>query len=50
MSKTSLELKQGIKAHFIKTNLYKTDLVCVILTTTLKRDTVTKNALIMKIF
>ena len=46
MSKTSLELKQGIKAHFIKTNLYKTDLVCVILTTTLKRDTVTKNALI----
>ncbi len=46
MSKISLELKQGIKAHFIKTDLYKTDLSCIILTTTLKRDTVTKNALI----
>ena len=46
MSKIRLELKQGIKAHFIKTDLYKTDLSCIILTTTLKRDTVTKNALI----
>lgn len=46
MSKNSLELKQGIKAHFIKTDLYKTDLTCIILTTTLKKDTVTKNALI----
>lgn len=46
MGKNSLELKQGIKVHFIKTDLYKTDLSCIILTTTLKRDTVTKNALI----
>lgn len=46
MNKTSLELKQGIKAHIIKTDLYKTDLTCIILTTSLKRDTVTKNALI----
>lgn len=46
MNKVSLELKQGIKAHFIKTDLYKTDLSCIIITTPLKRETVTKNALI----
>lgn len=46
MNKTSFELKQGIKAHFIKTDLYKTDLSCIIITTPLKRETVTKNALI----
>ncbi len=46
MNKTSYELKQGIKVHFIKTDLYKTDLSCIIITTPLKRDTVTKNALI----
>ncbi len=46
MSKVSLELKQGIKAHCIKTDLYKTDISCVIITTPLKRDMVTKNALI----
>ena len=46
MSKTSVELKQGIKAHFIKTDLYKTDLTCIIVTIPLKRDTVTKNALV----
>lgn len=46
MSKRSVELKKGIKAHFIKTDLYKTDLTCIIVTTPLKRETVTKNALI----
>lgn len=46
MNKTSLDLKQGIKVHFIKTDLYKTDLSCIIITTPLKRETVTKNALI----
>jgi predicted Zn-dependent peptidase len=46
MNKTSKELKQGIKAHFIKTDLYKTSLTCIIITTALKRETVTKNALI----
>ena len=46
MNKTSCDLKQGIKAHFIKTDLYKTDLSCLIITTPLKRETVTKNALI----
>ena len=46
MNKTSCDLKQGIKAHFIKTDLYKTDLTCIIITTPLKRETVTLNALI----
>ncbi len=46
MNKTSCDLKQGIKAYFIKTDLYKTDLTCIIITTPLKRDTVTLNALI----
>ncbi len=46
MSKTSIELKSGIKAHFIKTDLYKTDLTCIIVTTPLKKETVTRNALI----
>ena len=46
MNKTSYDLKQGIKAHFIKTDLYKTDLTCIIITTPLKRETVTLNALI----
>lgn len=45
MSKTSIELKKGIKAHFIKTDLYKTDLTCIIITTPLKKETVTRNAL-----
>ena len=46
MSKNSFELKQGIKVHCIKTDLYKTDLSCIIITTPLKRENVTKNALI----
>ena len=46
MNKNSCDLKQGIKAHFIKTDLYKTDLSCIIITTPLKRETVTLNALI----
>ena len=46
MNKTTVEIKEGIKTHFIKTDLYKTDLTCIIITTPLKRDTVTKNALI----
>ncbi len=40
------ELKQGIKAHLIKTDIFKTNLITIILTTPLKRENVTKNALI----
>lgn len=46
MNKTSFEIKKGIKVHCIKTDLYKTDIVCVIMTVPLNRDDVTKNALI----
>ena len=46
MNRKIVELKQGIKAHFINTDKHKTDLTCVILTVPLKREYVTKNALI----
>lgn len=46
MSKKSLDLKQGIKAHVINTELYKTNMICVIITLPLKREYVTKNALL----
>lgn len=46
MNREIQELKQGIKAHFIRTEKHKTDLACVILTVPLKREYVTKNALI----
>ena len=46
MNKNTVELKQGIKVHFINTDKHKTDLSCVILTVPLKREIVTKNALI----
>jgi predicted Zn-dependent peptidase len=40
------ELKQGINLHFIKTDKFKTNLICILLTVPLERQTVTKNALI----
>ena len=46
MREKQILIKEGIKAHFIETDLFKTNLICVILTTKLERDTVTKNALI----
>lgn len=46
MSKESFDLKQGIKAHVISTDLYKTNMICVIITVPLDRENVTKNALI----
>lgn len=46
MGEKQILIKEGIKAHFIETDLFKTNLICVILTTKLERDTVTKNALI----
>ena len=45
MSEKIIELKEGIKAHLIKNNKFKTNLICVMLTAPLKRDTVTLNAL-----
>ena len=46
MGDKKLELKPGIKAHLINTDIFKTNLTSIIITTPLKRKTVTKNALI----
>ena len=43
------ELKEGIKIHQIKTNKFKTNLMAIFLTTSLNRETVTKNALISSV-
>ena len=43
------ELKEGIKFHQIKTDKFKTNLVAIFLTTSLKRETVTQNALISSV-
>ena len=46
MTDNRIELKTGIKAHLIKTDIFKTNLISIILTTPLKKKNVTKNALI----
>ena len=40
------EIKEGITFHQIETNKFKTDLFATFLTVPLKRETVTKNALL----
>ncbi|MBO5004597.1 MAG: hypothetical protein J6D03_05010 [Clostridia bacterium] len=40
------EIKTGINFHKISTNKFKTNLFAIFLTTPLKRETVTKNALL----
>lgn len=46
MGNVNFDIKQGIKAHIINTDSYKTNVVCVILTVPLTRQDVTKNAII----
>lgn len=46
MIENIVEIKQGIKAHFIETKLFKTNIVCVLLSLPLTRENVTKNAFI----
>ena len=46
MKDESQEIKKGIKVHTIKTDIFKTDLIAVFLTTKLTREDVTKNAMI----
>ena len=46
MSKNTFEIKEGVKAHFIKTDLFKTNLICLMLTVPMKKEDVTKNTLI----
>lgn len=41
-----IEIKKGIKLHIIKTDKFKTNLLSVFLTTPLKSENITKNALI----
>lgn len=40
------ELKQGIKAHYIKTDLFKTNLIAVFITEKLSKENVTMNTVI----
>ena len=45
MEKKDFEIKPGIKAHLIKTDLFKTNMISCIITVPLVRENVTKNAL-----
>lgn len=47
MDKKEIEIKQGMKLHLIKTDLFKTDMLSAIITVPLTRENVTKNALIV---
>ena len=40
------QIKEGVKVHYIKTDLYKTDLISVFITKKLERESVTTNTLI----
>ena len=42
----NIQIKKGINLHIIQTNKFKTNLLAVFLSTPLKKETVTKNALI----
>lgn len=46
MKEEKFDIKEGIKLHLIKTELFKTNLSCVLITVPLKKETVTANALI----
>ena len=46
MSYKIKNIKQGIKAHLIRTNKFKTNLFAIFLTLPLDKATITKNALI----
>lgn len=46
MSEKQFEIKRGIKIHLIKNDIFKTNLISVMLTVPIKRETVTLNALV----
>ena len=46
MVKDVFEIKKGIKAHIIENSLFKTSIICVLLTVPINRDYVTSNALL----
>ena len=45
MEYNEIDIKNGIKLHKIQTDKFKTNLIAVMLTTKLERESVTKNAL-----
>lgn len=47
MDKKDFEIKPGIKAHLIKTDLFKTNMISAIITVPLTKENVTKNALLV---
>ncbi len=47
MEKKDFEIKQGIKAHIIQTDLFKTNMLSCMITVPLTKENVTKNALIV---
>lgn len=46
MSNNTREIKKGVKVHYIKNDIFKTNIISVFISTPLKRNTVTLNALI----
>ena len=46
MIEKQFEIKKGIKLHLIKNDIFKTNLISVMLTVPIKRETVTLNALV----
>ena len=46
MGEKQFEIKKGIKVHLLKNNIFKTNLICIMLTVPIKRENVTLNALI----
>ena len=49
MNLETIDIKEGIRLHKIKTNKYKTNLMSVFLTSKLSRDDITKKALILTV-
>ena len=49
MKYSKKEIKKGITIHLINTNKFKTNLIAIFLSTTLKRENVTKNAVLASI-
>jgi len=41
----SFEIKSGIKVHLIQNDIFKTNIACVLLTTPLLKDTVTRKCI-----
>lgn len=46
MGEKQFEIKKGIKVHLLKNNIFKTNLICIMLTVPIKRENVTLKALI----